>query len=149
MTDPAGHCLKLRLRDPVTNSVRTISSLYSAPNEDIHSHIPDVAINSDFAAGDLNKTDSGLTRCGVYHFRNLTVRKNFKVPDQISDHDLIFVKALMPFKLENLGKAVQLINIRASKAYLKVLANYNPNEAFVETTKWVVPMISADPVELP
>ena len=55
-------------------------------------------MGSDYIAEDLNDHPTDLQRQGVYHLRNITTESNIKVPNILSDHDILICSAEMPFE---------------------------------------------------
>lgn len=98
--DAQGRYVKVMLEDPYTKKKATISSLYLEPtNEDNLQLIVDDAWNSDIIGADLNKAPSNLNKKGVYHMKNVSVKKELSLPKGISDHSAIIGECKIPFHL--------------------------------------------------
>ena len=105
-TDTNGRYLKIRMIDLTSNKQTTLSNLYLEPTFNSYSNnLPESLFKADIVIGDCNDSDLGLTKKGVYHFKNISITSTHKVPNKISDHDFLIAKAhLLISKRENLTK---------------------------------------------
>lgn len=71
--DKKGRFIKLLLSSEDTRQAYTISNVYFEPN--FNQSYPNEILNSNIVFGDLNNFESGLTKEGVYHYKNSIIKK--------------------------------------------------------------------------
>ena len=134
LIDKEGRYVKISLIDNITRSNRTLTCAYLEPNGSL-GYLEDGVLGSDYIAGDLNQHCSNLASDGVYHLKNLTITDKIKVPNILSDHEILVGNTDMPFNRKTNAAQVSIIDKRIADSNLNLLSNlYVDNNASVKFT---------------
>ena len=121
-SDANGRYVTVKLIDRERGSHCYLSSIYLEPDmQNNIGIIPDNVLNSDIVGADMNNALSGFNVKGMFHFKGFELKEELRVPNTITDHQILIGKCKLPTTLVEAEESIKIISKKKMKANIQKL----------------------------